>query len=166
MCISGRVMAANVCQEFRDHYHIYRAGWNRLCEQALAAGVCRWPVKPKHHYVEHMALDTTPLNPRYMHNFVCEDMVRRIKSLAVHSHPAYLSKHVVSKYTLQCCLRWRENEAECSEGCRFQISWQAPFRASSVGSSTATCKAHGFHLPSVFFCLHAHVHTHIYISYV
>ena len=108
MCMSGRFMARNVCEEFRDHYHIYRAGWNRLCDEALAAGVCRWPLKPKHHYTEHMALDTVPLNPRYLHNFVCEDMVRRIKALAIKSHPAYLAKHVVLKYCLQCCLRWRK----------------------------------------------------------
>ena len=90
MCISGRLVAGNFCQEFRDHYHIYRAGWNRLCAEALAAGVCRWPQRPKQHYVEHMSLDTTPLNPRYMHNFVCEDMVPKNQMPRCQQSPSIL----------------------------------------------------------------------------
>ena len=42
-----------------------------------------------------------------MHNFMCEDFVRRIKALASCSHPAYLSHHVVLKYSLQCAFRWK-----------------------------------------------------------
>ena len=44
----------------------------------------------KNHYVEHWVLDTSPQNARYLHNYLQEDMIRRIKNLAAKSHPAFL----------------------------------------------------------------------------
>ena len=100
-------MSAEVTAEFRYMYMVYRAGYNRLCSEALDSGRCRWPVRPKAHFVEHLAFDIAPLNGRFLHNFNNEDFIRRIKHLAMKSHPAHLSSHVVLKYTLQRCLLWR-----------------------------------------------------------
>ena len=102
-----RVLPPHIVPEFEDHYLIYRAGYNRLSLQALGFHRCRWPVRPKCHFLEHYVLDTSPMNGRFLHNFVSEDFVRRTKSLAVGAHPAHLSKHVVLKYVLQSCLTWR-----------------------------------------------------------
>ena len=100
-------MAQNACEEMKEMYICYRAGYNRLSEEALGKRKCRWPQRPKCHYFEHLVYDTSPLNGRFMHNFQSEDFVRRTKSLAVSAHPAYLSRHVMIKYSLQVCLRWR-----------------------------------------------------------
>ena len=107
MLQEGRVMRHAAVQEFRAMYLVFRGGYNRLSQQALDRRMCRWVLRPKQHFVEHMVLDTLPLNPRHMHNFMSEDFMRRIKALAVKSHPAYLSKHVTFKWALQCSLRWR-----------------------------------------------------------
>ena len=103
-----RWLPDGACAEFRRLYYIYRAGYNRLSLSAAEASKCRYPQRPKNHHWEHLTLDTLPRNPRYMHNYQSEDMVKKIKALAIGSHPAYLSKHVALKYVLQCGLRWRQ----------------------------------------------------------
>ena len=107
MCEHGFVLPAAAVTEFQNLYLVFRAGYNRLSADALARSVCRWPLRPKQHYFEHMVLDTAPFNGRMMHNYLSEDFMRRIKALSVGSHPAHLSRHVIIKYALQCCLRWR-----------------------------------------------------------
>ena len=91
---------------------LYRASYNRLAQEALQNGICRWPVRPKCHYYEHLiydvrGIDDCALNGRFFANFQCEDWIRRIKQLAVKCHPAHLSAHISFKYILQCTLRWR-----------------------------------------------------------
>ena len=107
MLLNGRVFSQAAQISFQGAYLGFRAGYNKLCNQALSKGVCRWPLRPKHHYLEHLVYDTCPLNGRYLHNYINEDHVRRIKMVAAGSHPAFLSKHVQLKYTLQFCLKWR-----------------------------------------------------------
>ena len=107
MLCHGRVFTGEAAQELRDMYVMWRSGHDRLGQEALAKSLCRWPVRPKHHFCEHVFLDSGLLNPRFTHNYVNEDMVRRVKQLAARSHPAYLAKHVSMKYALQVCLKWR-----------------------------------------------------------
>ena len=96
---------------------IYRSGYNKLAEWALSRSLCRWPLRPKNHYVEHWVLDTSPQNARYLHNYLQEDMIRRIKNLVAKSHPAFLSKHVMFKYVLQRTLSWaEERKHQCDRG--------------------------------------------------
>ena len=107
MLAHGRVLPAEAVKQQQQFYLVFRAGYNKLADQALLSGVCRWPVRPKNHYLEHLVYDTAPLNGRFLSNYVNEDFVRRIKMLAAKSHAAFLSKHVCFKYALQCCMRWR-----------------------------------------------------------
>ena len=104
-----RIFPASAVSEFQLCYLAYRAGYNRLTEEALEKGLCRYPQRPKNHYIEHMCYDTMPFNPRYSHNFLSEDFIRRTKLLAIKSHPAHLSRHVNFKYCLQFCLRMRKD---------------------------------------------------------
>ena len=103
----GRILPANAVEQQRRAYLIFRSVYNKLAKGALEAGLCRWPVRPKNHYVEHLIYDISPLNGRYLHNYVSADFVRRTKHMAAKSHPGYLSKHVSFKYALQTCMRWR-----------------------------------------------------------
>ena len=107
---SGRVLTEEANRDLRQAYFAYRAGLNRLSEWALSSGLRWWPLRPKNHYIEHWVLDTCPLNGRCLHNYLQEDLIRRIKMLAAKSHPAFLSKHVTFKYVLQTTLRWRGGE--------------------------------------------------------
>ena len=100
-------MTPDAYAEYVQMYLCFRAGYNRLSHEALEANRCRWIQRPKGHYLEHLVLDVGPFNGRYFHNFINEDFVRRIKHLAASSHPGHMSKHVVLKYALQVCLRWR-----------------------------------------------------------
>ena len=107
MLEQGRILSNEAVRELHHAYLVFRSGMNRLAAAALEQGVCRWAIRPKHHYVEHLYYDLVPLNGRYLSNYVNEDAVRRIKYIAAGSHAAFLSAHVSFKYTLQFCLRWR-----------------------------------------------------------
>ena len=108
MLKSGRVHSPEAVQTLRSAYLVFRAGYQKLNAEALEAGHCRWPQRPKLHYAEHWILDTLPLNARLLHNYLNEDMIRRIKLIASKCQPACLSKHVCLKWALQTSLRWRQ----------------------------------------------------------
>ena len=76
---SGRKHNDEQVQTLVSAYLVFRSGYKKLNAAAFEAGLCRWPFRPKHHYGEHWILDTLPLNARYLHNFLSEDMVRRVK---------------------------------------------------------------------------------------
>ena len=120
MLKSGRVHSPEAVQTLRSAYLVFRAGYQKLNAEALEAGHCRWPQRPKLHYAEHWILDTLPLNARLLHNYLNEDMIRRIKLIASKCQPACLSKHVCLKWALQTSLRWRQwaNAAGSPSLCR------------------------------------------------
>ena len=108
-----RLLTGNGTREFEDYYMLYRAAYNRLSQEALEWGVTRWPMRPKDHYYEHATFDFTGssgfiLNMRFFSNYQNEDLMRRVKQLAIKSHQTCLSKHVVFKYTLQFTLPFRD----------------------------------------------------------
>jgi len=73
---------------------------------AIGAGLPRWHVRPKGHYLEHAVYDFQRKNLRYMSNFLDEDMIRRTKKMALAAHPRHVSKHVLYRYALSATLRW------------------------------------------------------------
>ena len=107
MLLHGRILPPGAQNELRFMYLVWRSGHDKLCQEALSKSVCRWVLRPKHHFTEHVLLDCGSLNPRYASNYISEDFIRRVKQLASKSHPAYLSAHVAFKYALQVCLQWR-----------------------------------------------------------
>ena len=121
MLQNGRWFTQDARTKYEAAYLCFRSGWNRFAEMALQASVRRWPCRPKQHYTEHLIYDWPGVNPRFFHNYLPEDYVRRIKQIAAGSHPAYLSKHVTLKYSLQMCLRWR---CKNTDGATTIISWR------------------------------------------
>lgn len=107
MLDEGRAMTPAAVTNMCRANLAYRSGYNYLSEEALSNGRCRYPCRPKMHYLEHLVLDMQPLNGKFFHNYQNEDAVRRFKMIAAGSHAAYLSRHVCLKYSLQVCLRWR-----------------------------------------------------------
>ena len=92
--------------KLKEAYMCYRCAWNNLAEKAIEKGLPRWHVRPKCHYLEHAILDFNGKNMRYMANFLDEDMIRRIKKMAVCSHPRFLAKHVMFRYCISATLKW------------------------------------------------------------
>ena len=107
MLEGSRVFTRAEQEECESMYLCYRAGHNRLTEASLQSRLCRWQQRPKGHMLEHCIFDHLPENPRFCHNFLGEDFIRRIKVLAIRSHPGHLSRHVLTKYCLQMCLQWK-----------------------------------------------------------
>ena len=105
---SPRILDPAVCQRFYDEYLVLRASYNRLAALALEQRQLRWHMRPKMHMFEHAVLDFLPLNFRYCANFLNEDFIRRGKALALCSHPLWMSRHVLFRYAVQFCLRWKE----------------------------------------------------------
>ena len=103
-----RVFNAVQRLEFQSAYMAYRSAYNSLSSLALQRNLCRWPCRPKQHQLEHLVFEWMPYNPRYFHNYLNEDAIRRVKGLAIRSHPAHMSQHVLLKYSLQQCLQWRQ----------------------------------------------------------
>ena len=105
-----RYLEESACQKLLEAYLLYRACFDKLASRALTKKQARFKLRPKQHMLEHLVLDFVcdlRLNPRYDANYLGEDMVRRVKALAISSHPSHLSRHVFLKYAMQVCLRYR-----------------------------------------------------------
>ena len=107
VCLENtRRLTLSEWQRLEEGYLCYRAAANHLCHLAIANGTPRWHVRPKCHYLEHAVYDFGMKNLRHMSNYLDEDMIRRVKRMAVAAHPRYVSQHVVYRYALAACLRW------------------------------------------------------------
>ena len=107
---NGRYLSDASCDMLRQAYLLYRVCYDRLARRALNLRQTRWKCRPKQHQLEHLVLDFAMVlrtNPRYDANYMGEDMVRRVKHIALASHPQHVSRHVLLKYTLQVVLPYR-----------------------------------------------------------
>ena len=102
-----RVFNAAQRMAFQSAYLACRAAYNSLSSLALQRNVCCWPCRPKQHPFEHLVFEWMPSLGRYFHNYLNEDAIRRVKGLASRSYPAYMSRHVLLKYSIQQALTWR-----------------------------------------------------------
>ena len=106
VCLLGsRFLNEQECQTIRDNYLLYRSAYNKLAEKALSEGEARFHTRPKQHMYEHLCLDFTPRNFRYLACYVDEDAIRRVKFAAVACHPKFMSKQVLFRYALKECLK-------------------------------------------------------------
>ena len=107
---NGRYFREDQCHSFEAAYYLYRASYDRLASISVKKAVARWKCRPKQHMLEHAILDFVLVlrqNPRYSANYVGEDGVRRVKQLAIASHPNFVSRHVLFKWAMQFSLRFR-----------------------------------------------------------
>ncbi|CAJ1394202.1 unnamed protein product [Effrenium voratum] len=71
----------------------------------------RWKLRPKHHYIEHMAfqLERTRLNARHMSCFQDESYLGCLKRLAVRCHARSVLPRVFQRLILNLALRFRDS---------------------------------------------------------
>lgn len=109
-CVQGkRILAETVCADMKRNYIIYRSAYNQLAQWALQHQLFRYHLRPKQHQFEHLIFDFLPRNPRYLSNYADEDLIRRTKTQAKTTHPAYMSQQVLSRYCMAATLKWSGN---------------------------------------------------------
>ena len=107
ICLNGTRRLTEVeWQKLEEGYLCYRAAANHLADLAIAQGLPRWHTRPKCHYLEHAIYDFDRKNLRYMSNYLDEDMIRRVKRMALAANPRCVAKHVVYRYGVAATLRW------------------------------------------------------------
>lgn len=103
---AGRRFTAAQYAVFKESYLLYRCASSHLSHIAISKSLPRWRQRPKIHMLEHLTYDWAGANPRYMSNYLDEDFVRRGKRIAMVSHPRFVAKHVLSRYSIDSTLRW------------------------------------------------------------
>ena len=103
---AGRRFTPTEWAIFKESYMLYRCASSHLAHDAISKSMPRWRQRPKTHMLEHLTYDWGGCNPRYMANYLDEDFVRRAKKIAVVSHPRFVAKHVLSRYSIDSTLRW------------------------------------------------------------
>ena len=75
----------------------------RLASAALAADRAIWPMKPKHHLVDHMCREAIASrhNPTYFWTFCDEDFIGVMKRLATKCHRTTLAERVCQRFLVR-----------------------------------------------------------------
>ena len=83
--------------------------YSHLAVESVKNKVMRWAVVPKHHYMWHLARESTEINPRFTWCYANEDFVGKMAVIGMstrHGLPAaYRSMAVSNKYALGLALR-------------------------------------------------------------
>ena len=102
----GRLMSEASCADYKQSYWIYRSSLNWLASHNVAAGKCRYHLRPKVHQLSHVVFGFLPLNPRKFSNYLDEDYICKTKHIAQSVHPLHMPMHVAMRYSIAVCLRW------------------------------------------------------------
>ena len=88
----GRMLSHYGAWEFRRAYVVYRCALNQLAQRAIQMRLARYHLRPKVHFLGHLAFHYVPKNPRYFMNYSDEDFIARSKRVAEKTHPRHMSK--------------------------------------------------------------------------
>ena len=102
----GRKLDPNAVAEFKRAYITFRVALNSLADFALGTKVLRYHLRPKLHQMGHVVYHYLPKNPRYFQCYADEDMVARMKRVAVASHPLHVSRLAMLRYIINVCMKW------------------------------------------------------------
>ena len=87
----------------RLHLRCYK----RLACLALADGILRWKIRPKHHFLDHTFREVAlGFNPRAFQCFLDEDMMGRCARLAGMCHRALVAQRCMLRYFILLSHRW------------------------------------------------------------
>ena len=81
--------------------------YNALAAHALADNKILWHMTPKFHMAGHIAYDFAQIrNPRWVHNYMDEDMVGKIKRISSKCHGLTAGKMALNRYIILVGVRW------------------------------------------------------------
>ena len=106
MLQGGRILSPEATQEFRRGYTVYRCALNALADLAASKKRAIYHVRPKLHQLSHLVWNHVPRNPRYYACYLDEDLISRTKRVAERSHPLFMSRLTMFRYTLHACMRF------------------------------------------------------------
>ena len=106
MLHGARILTPDATNEFRRAYTVYRCALNALADLAASKKRATYHVRPKLHQLSHLVYNHVPRNPRYYACYLDEDMIARCKRVAERSHPLFMSRLTMFRYTLHACMRF------------------------------------------------------------
>lgn len=106
MLQGARILTLEATNEFRRAYTVYRCAFNALADLAASKKRATYHVRPKLHQLSHLVWNHVPRNPRYYACYLDEDMISRTKRVAERSHPLFMSRLTMFRYTLHACMRF------------------------------------------------------------
>lgn len=86
--------------------------WQGMRQLFVGTGVHRWRFRPKHHYLEHVALNLArvKLNPRCTACFQDEAYLGTIRQIAIRCNSTNCILRVFQRLLLNLAQRWHENK--------------------------------------------------------
>ena len=105
---AGPILSTDICAKAEKFNEMYHSSLNALANESIAQQKLLWKIRPKFHQLDHLVLDCAPLsNPLRVANYQEEDMVGRMKRMALACHPANLGHSVLERWSWHVALRWR-----------------------------------------------------------
>ena len=102
----GILMSPEAAARATTSGRIYLLAWQNLAHAHL--GFTEYKVRPKGHYFDHILAQLSTLeNPRCLSNFISEDYMGKIVTLARQQHRSTCIKRTVELYGLTLRHRWR-----------------------------------------------------------
>ncbi len=103
----GRFMSDSAVQTLGDCVEGAMIAYDYLSKEAARLGIRNWKPIPKMHLMEHSAYDMAPhCNPRHVHGYMDEDMVGKVKKIAVRCHPSTAGMRALQRYVLRVGRHW------------------------------------------------------------
>lgn len=108
---SDLILTPEAAASFKEHVMNGLQHWQGLrliCEEA---GLLRWRLRPKHHYMQHLAADTmrTQLNPRPMSCFQDESLLGHLKAIATKCHSSQVILRLFQRLILNLAQRFKQS---------------------------------------------------------
>ncbi|CAE7424472.1 nipblb, partial [Symbiodinium microadriaticum] len=105
---SGLLMSAGDSTRFNAMVHLHLRTWQRLALKFEALGIPLCNIRPKHHYLQHLALyvAATRVNVRIHQNFNSESYMGKVKRIAIKCHSVSMLLRVQQRYVLYLALLW------------------------------------------------------------
>ena len=97
-----------------NHLQTHLLSWQHLAAQCQMRKLRLYKMRPKHHYLDHIARDVarTSLNPRKtMTCFNDESFLGCLKKIGIRCHAANMMESLLQRYILFLSLRWNDAKA-------------------------------------------------------
>lgn len=119
MMDSNDILLSNdVAEKVHDLFVQHLLHWQGLWQNSYHVGIKRWKIRPKHHDLEHLALQTkrTGVNPRFTACFQDESYLGQIKHVAIRCHSSTVLVRVFQRILLNLSQRWKDTRERLNPG--------------------------------------------------
>lgn len=133
-----------------NHLQTHLLSWQHLAAQCQMKKMCLYKMRPKHHYLDHIARDVarTSLNPRKtMTCFNDESFLGCLKKIGIRCHAANMMERLLQRYILFLSVRWNDAKGiNPAVGRRWKKRNWVPVRALATWEATTVAHMESFDL--------------------